>query len=71
MRYDAIVRAVDERFDVRGSDLSLLVICCLDNGGRLSKHRRKQFQGRVPDLVFDYIEKLANESGMKALPVTE
>jgi hypothetical protein len=71
VRYDAIVRAVDERFDVRGSDLSLLVICCLDNGGRLSTHRRKQFQGRVPDLVFDYIERLAKESGVKALPVPE
>jgi hypothetical protein len=58
-RYDRIVRAVDERFDVRGSDLATLVISCLDQGGRLSKRRRQQFAGRVPEAVFDYIEELS------------
>jgi len=58
-RYDRIVRAVDERFDVRGSDLATLVVSALDNGGKVSKRRRKQFDGRVPDAVFDYIEEVA------------
>ena len=61
-RYDNIVKAVNERFDVRGSDLSTLVVCCLDNGGKLSKHRRKQFAGRVPDSVFDYIDQVASDA---------
>jgi hypothetical protein len=58
-RYDTIVKAVDERFDVRGSDLATLVVSALDNGGKVSKRRRKQFEGRVPEGVFDYIEELA------------
>jgi hypothetical protein len=60
-RYDRILKAVNERFDLRGSDLSTLVVCCLDNGGKLSKHRRKQFAGRVPDSVFDYIDQVASD----------
>lgn len=42
VRYDHIIRAVDERFDVQGSTLSTLVVCCLDNGGKLSRRRRRQ-----------------------------
>jgi hypothetical protein len=60
-RYDRILKAVNERFDVRGSDLATLVVCCLDNGGKVSKNRRRQFTGRVPEAVFDYIEQVASE----------
>lgn len=55
-RYDAIVRQVSERLDLRGSDLSTLVIACLDQNGRLSKRRRDQFALRVPAPAFDLIE---------------
>ncbi len=55
--YDAVLRAVDERFDVRGSTLSTLVMMCLDNGGVVSKSRRKQFAGVVPEAVFEAIER--------------
>lgn len=58
-RYDIIVKNVDQQFDVRGSVLSTLVLCCLDHNNTLSKHRRKQFEGRVPDGVFDFIEQCA------------
>lgn len=58
-RYDRIVKGIDERFDVRGSDLATLVVSALDNGGKVSKRRRKQFEGRVPESVFDSIEELA------------
>ena len=61
VRYDKIIKVVNERFDLRGNDLSTLVVCCLDNDGKLSKNRRKQFLGRVPERVFDYIEDVARE----------
>ena len=61
-RYDKIVRAVDEKFDVRGSDLSSVVLSCLDNNGTISNRRRKQFEGRIPESVFDFIEQRARET---------
>ena len=60
-RYDYIVRAVNERYDVRGNDLSNLAMMCLENQGVVSKNRRKQYLLRVPEPVFDYIETLARE----------
>ncbi|QQE86036.1 Fic family protein [Pseudomonas putida] len=59
--YDAVYRAVDERFDVRGSDLANLVMMCLSNGGSVSNNRRKQYLYRVPEAVFDYIEQTAQQ----------
>lgn len=59
--YDAVYRQVDERFDVRGSDLANLVMMCLTNGGAVSNHRRKQYQYTVPVEVFDYIEQVARQ----------
>ncbi|MFJ2692384.1 Fic family protein [Pseudomonas sp. NPDC087336] len=56
--YDKIVKAVDERYDVRGSDLSNLVMMCLAQNGTVSKHRRKQFKYSVQEEVFDYIEQV-------------
>jgi hypothetical protein len=58
-RYDQVIKAVNLRFDVRGSDLSKLVMMCLDNDGKVSKHRRKQFQYSVPEEVFAFIEEEA------------
>jgi Fic/DOC family len=58
-RYDLIINAVNEAYDVRGSDLSTLVMMCLDNNGIVSKHRRKQYQYTVQAEVFDYIEQVA------------
>ena len=60
-RYDRVIKAVNERFDVRGSDLSKLVMMCLDNEGKVSKHRRKQFQYSVPEEVFAFIEEEAGK----------
>ncbi len=58
-RYDAVIKEANERFDVRGSELSTLVMMCLDNGGTVSIRRRKQFHGRVPDELFDFLEAAA------------
>jgi hypothetical protein len=58
-RYDAMLKAANERFDVRGSDLGTLIMTCLDNGGAVSHRRRKQFEGRVPQELFDFLEAAA------------
>lgn len=55
-RYDDIIRRVNAAHDVRGSELSKLVIMCLDQGGKLSQNRRKQFQYIVPEQALDFIE---------------
>ncbi|WP_431023344.1 Fic family protein [Halomonas sp. H5] len=57
--FDRVYRAIDSRFDVRGSDLARLTMMCLSHGGRLSKNRRKQFRYQVPDEVLDAIEREA------------
>ena len=56
--YDKIVKAVDERYDVRGSDLANLVMMCLSQNGTVSKYRRKQYKYSVQEEVFDYIEQV-------------
>lgn len=54
--YDKVLKEVNARFDVRGPDLATLILCCSDQGGKLSKGRRRQFAGRVQEPVFDFIE---------------
>jgi hypothetical protein len=55
--YDRITRAVNDKYDVRGSDLSTLESSCLENGNKLSNNRRKQYGTRVRPEVFDLIER--------------
>lgn len=54
--YDKVVSAVNEMYDVRGSDLANLVMMCLNNNGVVSNNRRKQYQYSVQAEVLDYIE---------------
>ena len=54
--FDRVYRAIDQRFDVRGKDLSVLVIGALQNQGKVSNNRRRQFQDTVQPQVFDAIE---------------
>src|SRR5690606_38127814 len=63
--FDTLYKAVDERFDVRGSELSKLVMMCLSNDGVISKHRRKQFQYVASEEVFHFIEQAAQQ-GLEA-----
>jgi hypothetical protein len=60
-RFDQVYRSIDERFDVRGNDLTTLIISSLRNNGRVSKNRRKQFQSTVPEPVFDAIEQTCQQ----------
>ena len=57
--FDEIRRRIEAEFDVRSADLSPLIVMCLDNAGVVSKHRRKQYVGRLPDALFDSLEKIA------------
>ena len=61
-RYDAIIREVNAQADIRGSDLSTLVLGAIDNDGVVSKRRRDQFQYTVPEKTFDIIEKAVRNS---------
>jgi hypothetical protein len=54
--YDRITRAVNDLYDVRGSDLATLVRSCLENNNTVSNNRRKTYGVRVPAGVFDLIE---------------
>ena len=56
--YDTVVRAVNERFDIQAPLLTSLVRFAYQNGGRISKNRRKQYDGRVDPGVLAYIEEL-------------
>lgn len=55
-KFDRIFKAVDDRFDIRGNDLTTLVLSCLQNNGRVSANRRKKFELSVQPAVFDAIE---------------
>lgn len=55
-RYDAIYQRIDRVFDVANADLAKLVLFCMDQHGKLSTNRRKQYQYKVPDEVFDALE---------------
>ena len=54
--YDTLFRRIDAAYDVRQSDLTTLIIACLDNGGRISQNRRRRMAHAVPPEVFTAIE---------------
>jgi len=56
LRYDQVIREVERRYDLRGSDLATLVTSALTHNGVVSKRRRDQFGGRVPPDAFALIE---------------
>lgn len=60
-RFDRAYRLINERFDVRGNDLTTLVVSCLQNNCAVSNNRRRQFQYRVPEVVFDAIEEACRQ----------
>ena len=54
--FDRVYRKIDERFDVRSTDLSNLIVFALQQEGRLSMNRRKQYGERVQAEALDTIE---------------
>ena len=60
-RFDRIARTLNDEFDVRSNDQQLLIISALQNGGKISNKRRKKLADRVPEQVFDFVERLAKD----------
>ncbi|WP_321820734.1 MULTISPECIES: Fic family protein [unclassified Burkholderia] len=60
--YDQVKRIIEAKFDVRNTILSRLIVMCLDNDGVVSKNRRKQFAGQVPDALFPALEAAVRET---------
>lgn len=54
--FDRVYRKIDDRFDIRGPDLSNLTVFAFENGGRLSNNRRKQYRERVQAEALDAID---------------
>lgn len=54
--FDAVSKTINARHDLRGSDLSTLIVTAFQNGGKLSVNRRKRFADRVQPHVLDEIE---------------
>lgn len=54
--FDQVKRFIDARYDLRGSDLATLIVTVFQNGGTLSKNRRKRYAERVQPAVLDAIE---------------
>jgi hypothetical protein len=48
---------VNASFDLPDQTVNALITICLDDGGKLSAGMREVFQGRVPEEIFDVVEK--------------
>ena len=61
-KFDAVYRAVNDAVDMNNNDLVLLVRSCLQNGGQLSNHRRKQLIGKGhPPTLLERAERIVTE----------
>ncbi|MDE1999743.1 MAG: Fic family protein [Burkholderiales bacterium] len=54
--FDRVKRYINERHDLRGSDLANLIVTIFQNKGTLSNNRRKRYADRVQAHVLDAIE---------------
>ncbi|MGB1091760.1 MAG: Fic family protein, partial [Oceanobacter sp.] len=55
-RYDELYRRINDLFDIPNSELSKLVMFCIEQKGQISKNRRKQYQYLVSEDVFETLE---------------
>ena len=55
-RFDAVYRAINEAYDVRGSSLNTLIRVALQADGRISNTKRKRYADDAPPEVCDAIE---------------
>lgn len=58
--FDEARRAIDREMDLPSKDINLLVRCAIDQNGKLSANRRKQFK-HLPEKVFDRVEEIVTE----------
>lgn len=68
--FDDVARYINERYDLRGSDLATLIVTIFQNAGKLSNNRRKRFADRVQVHVLDAIE-AAVVRRMQGQPLTD
>lgn len=54
--YRTVIKAVDERYDVRGSILAELVRSCLENRGRITLSQRDFYSRSVLQEAVTYLE---------------
>lgn len=66
--FDAVSKHINARYDLRGSDLSTLIVTAFQNGGKLSINRRKRFADRVQPHVLDEIEACVTQHMQDMLP---
>jgi len=57
--FDQVKRHINDRHDLRGSDLTTLIVTIFQNGGVLSNNRRKRYADRVQAHVLDAVESAA------------
>jgi len=55
--FDRVKQHINDRHDLRGSDLANLIVTVFQNGGTLSNNRRKRYAERVQAHVLDAIER--------------
>ncbi|PKO60996.1 MAG: cell filamentation protein Fic, partial [Betaproteobacteria bacterium HGW-Betaproteobacteria-18] len=67
--FDDVARYINDRHDLRSSDLATLIVTTHQNGGKLSNKRRKRFADRVQAHVLDDIE-AAVARRMQGLPLS-
>lgn len=60
--FDRVKRHINERHDLRGSDLANLIVTIFQNGGTLSNNRRKRYADRVQAHVLDAIEEAVSRA---------
>lgn len=60
--FDQVKRDIDERYDLRGSDLATLILTAFQSGGTLSNNRRKRYADRVQPEVLDAIEQAVQQA---------
>ena len=68
--FDDVRRHINDRHDLRGSDLATLIVTTYQNGGVLSNNRRKRFAERVQTHVLDAIEAAVHRA-MHHLPLDD
>lgn len=68
--FDAVSGTINARHDLRGSDLSTLIVTAFQNGGKLSINRRKRFADRFQPHVLDEIEACVTQH-MQGMTFTE
>jgi len=66
--FDRVKRYINERHDLRGSDLANLIVTIFQNQGTLSNNRRKRYADRVQAHVLDAIEAAVSRA-MQGLPL--